>query len=665
MLVATACPELAQDTAQAALSATITNGAVARDLEVALKTDPTLLRTGAPAVVGRLVTELRALGAALPEPACARCGRTSRPLIRSGTTGVCGRCRAHELAEECSACGRARVVTARTEGGQALCYACAPRPARRCGRCGRTRPIARRAKDGEPDICDACFRPPLATCRVCGRRRPCSFVATGRPICASCSPRNAAPCAHCGKLRPPCARWPEGPVCEPCYRAALGRRGTCQGCGQRRRLVDPPGPGATRCADCAGAPALHRCKDCGIEDRLYHHRRCVRCALARRTAELLRGPRPELGRIYEAIVAARQPYSAHNWLRSAAGAEILSQMAGGALPVSHEALDAHPRRTAARFLRQVLVAGGVLAPRDEALVELETWVARRLSELADPARRRLLRSYATWRVLRRVRAKAASACRPRTAIAQAKNQLSSAITFLAWLDDHGLSLGEAGQDSIDTWATEGGPNAPCVRDFLDWAVQRKLIAACELASSQHHEGAPMDADTHFGLVGRLLHDDALPLSDRVAGCLVLLYGQQLSRIAVMTKDQVVVTADGVYVALGAGRAIVPEPLGGLLLKLAREGRPYVGVGAPSQQPWLFPGLYAGRPLHPATLGQRLRRLGVFTMAGRRAALLHLARHLPAAVLAELLNVGPKTAVHWMAAAGGDWSTYAAQVAAER
>ena len=79
----------------------------------------------------------------------------------------------------------------------------------------------------------------------------------------------------------------------------------------------------------------------------------------------------------------------------------------------------------------------------------------------------------------------------------------------------------------------------------------------------------------------------------------------------------------------------------------------------------FPGLHPGRPLHPGGLGQRLRRIGIPTMPGRRAALLHLAAQLPAAVLAELLHLQPTTAVRWVAAAGGDWSTYAAQVARDR
>ena len=42
--------------------------------------------------------------------------------------------------------------------------------------------------------------------------------------------------------------------------------------------------------------------------------------------------------------------------------------------------------------------------------------------------------------------------------------------------------------------------------------------------------------------------------------------------------------------------------------------------------------------------------------------MHLAATLPAAVLAEALNLTPGTAVDWVRAAGGDWSSYAAQVA---
>jgi hypothetical protein len=362
-VVASACPELAVEQIAAAVKATITSGAVARDLVVALADGPGVLAGGAPPVVGRLVAELRSRGSVLAVPACAHCGRIAKSLIRVGVIGLCGRCRAHQLAEPCSRCGRVRVVAGRAEKGAALCFACAPRPQRTCGRCGRVGPIAARACGGEPDICNSCFRSPVATCGTCGRDKPCSFVAAGRPVCASCSPRASSVCAHCTELRPACARWPEGPVCEPCYRAALSRRGTCEACRQDRRLVSPPGVDARRCADCAGVAPLARCAGCGIEDRGYRHGRCVRCALAERAAVLLGGPRPELAAIYDAIVATAQPYSAHNWLRSAPGAAILGRIASGTLPLTHEALDAEAHPKAAGFLRQLLVANEVLVAR--------------------------------------------------------------------------------------------------------------------------------------------------------------------------------------------------------------------------------------------------------------------------------------------------------------
>lgn len=664
-VVAAACPELSREQIDAALEATITNPALARSLAAALAAGPEVVRAGAPPVVARLVGELRARGSTLAVPACATCGRTGRPLVRVGTTGMCPRCRAHQLAEACSGCGLVRVVTARAGDGTAMCFACAPRPGRSCGRCGRVRPIARRATQSGPDICVSCFRLPVATCGGCGRNRPCTFVAAGAPICASCSPRAVATCAHCGERRPPCARWPEGPVCEACYRAALARRGTCEGCGVERRLVSPPGADARRCCDCAGVPPLVRCADCGIEDRPYTDGRCVRCALAERSARLLGGPRAELAGLHHAIVSARQPYSAHNWLRRSGGAAILAEIASGALALTHEALDAHPRPGAARYVRQMLVAGDVLPARDEALIALETWVTQRVEAVGDAEHRRLLRAYATWGVLRRARQRAERAKAVRTPTRHAKTRLAAAIAFLAWLAERDRTLAGAEQGDIEAWLGEGPASAHEVKDFLGWAAQRKATGRFEIPGPPLREGTALDDDQRWAIVVRLLHEDGLCLTDRVAGCLVLLYAQQLSRIVAMTLDQVISDGDDVYLSLGAGPAPVPEPLGSLVVKLVATGRSHVGLGSPPPHTWLFPGLHPGRPLHPGHLGERLAKLGIDARAGRRSALMHLAGQLPAAVLAEMLHLHATTAVHWVAAAGGDWSTYAAQVARDR
>ena len=64
-----------------------------------------------------------------------------------------------------------------------------------------------------------------------------------------------------------------------------------------------------------------------------------------------------------------------------------------------------------------------------------------------------------------------------------------------------------------------------------------------------HDGTAATQDERWAQVARLLHDDTLDLTDRAAGCLLLLYGQQLSRIAAMTASQVTRRDSSVFVRL--------------------------------------------------------------------------------------------------------------------
>lgn len=83
--VGQADPDLAPETVTAAMTAVVTNAAVLRDLARALEAGPGALAAGAPPSVGRLVSELRARGSTLAEPACVRCGRSGVPLTPTVT----------------------------------------------------------------------------------------------------------------------------------------------------------------------------------------------------------------------------------------------------------------------------------------------------------------------------------------------------------------------------------------------------------------------------------------------------------------------------------------------------------------------------------------------------------------------------------------------------
>ena len=665
--VCAADPTLPRAQGSAAVDAVATHPAVLRSLAAALDADPNALVVGAPPVIGRLLGQLRAVGSVLAVPVCVRCGRTDRPLTRSDVGGVCPRCRRRQLATACTRCGIIKPVAARDEHRRPVCARCADRPQRRCGRCGRIRRIALRATGTEPDICDGCYQGHHAVCVCCQRRRPCSFVTEGRPTCQNCRPRATAACAHCGQDRPPTARWPEGPVCDPCYTAALRRRGVCTGCGQLTRLVAPPGPGATTCTDCAGLPASHMsghvCGDCGIEDKLYERGRCAPCTLQRRTREILRGGGEDipaqLTAVYQAIIATPTPRSALNWLRKGAGARLLAEIATGDLPATHEALDAHPYRHAAHYLRQLLVANQVLPPRDEALASTEHFLADTLADIASDTDRRLVATYATWRVLRRLRRSAERSARPRTYTRHAHLKITAATRFLAWLAQRHTTLTTAGQADIDDWLTTR-PAAYDVGDFLLWAAERGHCHPFTVPTPGRNTGTATGDAQRWAHDARLLHNNDLELTDRVAGALLLLYGQQLSRITAMTTEQVRRRDDQVFLRLGRDEITIPEPLATLLITLTRDSRRYTGVGSPATT-WLFPGLHPGRPLTAARLGERLRKLGIHAQPGRRAALASLAAQLPAAVLADLLDLHPTTAVRWVRDADGDWNRYAAQL----
>ena len=355
----------------------------------------------------------------------------------------------------CDGCGRVRPIVSRRDD-KSLCGSCYNRsdrrPQRRCGRCGRVAAICVQAKAGEPDICVDCYELPVGVCGVCGRSRPCQWVASGAPHCLRCIPRATAPCAHCGEHRPPTARWAEGPVCDPCYNAALRRRGRCAGCGVERRLVSPPGPRATHCCDCAGLAPTHACAQCGREDKLYARGRCDRCALARRATELMAGPDgvvpAALMSVHDAIVASATPRKALNWLRQGAGAPILAEIARGSLALSHEALDDLERPKAANHVRQMLVAHGALPPRDERLVSLERLNAQTVAAVARRDDRKTLAAFATWKVLRRLRDRADHTTTKPTAIRHARTQVLAAARFLDWLAAHDLTVSTCAQGDL-------------------------------------------------------------------------------------------------------------------------------------------------------------------------------------------------------------------------
>lgn len=602
--------------------------------------------------------------AATPTAPCSVCERPAPVAAPAGLT-VCAVCHITP-AEPCRACGRP--TPGRDRGGRPRCFDCYQRPVRPCGRCGRVRAIARLATADEPELCAICWTGPTATCASCGDVRPCRGERRGRMLCPKCAPVTAQPCAHCGRLRKVTAQWVEGPVCGSCYGRALRAKGDCPRCRRWRRLRTYAGIDTPVCSDCAGAEPHSVCGECGAEDHLYERGRCPACALRHRLDRILgdRGQRERngLGPVHDTLARLGSPRDVIRWLQLSDVAHLLRDMATGQLAVSFDALDRLPRSRAVWFVEHLLTTAGVLAGRDPVLARFELWVADWLDAIEVADIERILRRYATWEVLRRLRETSTRRWLSDHAHNSAKSRLQASLDLLTFLNERGRSLDGCRQDDLETWA---GPRPKsrvrAAQPFWGWAVRRHLVphGLTFPSAPDAPRGAVPAGDGHWDLARRLLHGEGIDPHDRVAGLLVVLYAQPVSRVARLT-DADVTAAPGTFtvtVTLGRSPINVPEPLASHIRQLLRARPVTTAAKAPGDTGWLFPGHHPGRPVHATTLTKRLRTLGVPVGVARLAALAHIAASMPAAVVADLLGVHPGTAAAWAKATGRTWADYTA------
>lgn len=237
----------------------------------------------------------------------------------------------------------------RTDGG-AICPRCYMRRAR--------------ALDDVPGL--------VAVCADCGRHGYCIGAGTATLRCPRCYPRRDAPCARYGRTARVAVVWAAGPHCHSCRAKILDSTGTCEGCGERRR-IDPRHPGGGRCSTCAGLEPLSTCA-CGTEARLRDRGCCNRCTLRYRLDRLFADAEADVAEALAPLRAAFDVDDAHratlDWLWRGSSGLLLARLFDGSLALSHSALDEVGSK-AADHLRHLLVAAGVLAERDEALLALE------------------------------------------------------------------------------------------------------------------------------------------------------------------------------------------------------------------------------------------------------------------------------------------------------
>lgn len=468
------------------------------------------------------------------------------------------------------------------------------------------------------------------------------------------------PCARCGRNIPRlAARWPEGRLCNICWFDAVHTRGTCPECLQDRLLPGPPNTDRLPvCGTCAGIPVDFRCERCGTEAGHHRGNLCARCALRDDLHTLLGGAPSDhaLVGLVDALCAAGRPESLIIWKRSPRVQTLLRGLGDGTIPLTHEGLDGVPGR-ATEHLRALLQHHGHLPTRDPYLPRFEQWIAAKLDGLPDDVRQPV-HHFATWHHLRRIRAKAATGAATRGPVHSAKQEITETVKFLVWLHEtYQRTAASCTQQDIDEWLATGPTTRSAIRTFFVVAKRSRLNTKVAVQHRAARTSPSLTQDQRLAWIHEVLTGTSESLPYRVAGMLLLLYAQPLVKVVTLQVSVINDSRDSMSILLGQRPTDVPEPFAQLLRDYIAQ-RPNLRTGAGPDSPWLFPSTLAGRHLHPNTVMDRLRDLGINLLGARNRAISELVLEVPPSLVAESLGYSTQVAFLHADKAAEPWTRYA-------
>jgi hypothetical protein len=218
------------------------------------------------------------------------------------------------------------------------------------------------------------------------------------------------------------------------------------------------------------------------------------------------------------------------------------------------------------------MSGGLLPVVDKQICLFERWLAQHLADITDADHAQIVRRFATWHVLPRLRSRAERKPITPSGRGFGGDQVKHATAFLGWLADRGLGLADCRQTEIDVWHAEHRKHDRiAVRAFLLWCAENKLTRRFTLPSAQTGQAAPLTHARRIELLGQILTNGDAPPRSRTAAGLLLLYAQPVSRIVRLTLDDLIQDNDQVF----------HPTRGPALARSATFRRPTAGLRGPS------------------------------------------------------------------------------------
>ena len=226
-----------------------------------------------------------------------------------------------------------------------------------------------------------------------------------------------------------------------------------------------------------------------------------------------------------------------------------------------------------------------------------------LDSVADGEHRRLLHHYATWHLLRRLRATASAGPIGYGGHQGARRDRRVTARFLSDLAQRDLTLTGCRQADLDRWMAHATvSDKTSLRPFLRWAIKARRMPQLQLPPTNRPLPCPISHQQRLELIQRLHSDDGLDPTERVIGLLILLYAQFLTRITRLKIDDITIADRQMLIRLGDPSAPVPAPFDQIINEYLAI-RPNLTTATNRGSRWLFPGRRAGQPIHRPQSGR--------------------------------------------------------------
>ena len=204
--------------------------------------------------------------------------------------------------------------------------------------------------------------------------------------------------------------------------------------------------------------------------------------------------------------------------------------------------------------------------------------------------------FATWHHLRRLRKHPPSGQHSDAGARYAKQDITEAIKFLTWLHNaHHRTAATCTQQDVNEWLASGPTTRSKVRNFFAWANKASLNTSVQIAHQQPPASRALTQQQRLAWLKELLSGEPDTLAYRVAGILLLLYAQPLTKVAALPIDAISSTNGETRICLAKNRFRY-QPFAAMVHRHLATRPNLRAAGGVALSPWLFPGERPGRHL---------------------------------------------------------------------